>query len=343
MSTFSRRLPIYLLLDCSESMAGEAIEEVNRGVEAMLNALRSDPQALESAWVSIITFSRTARQVVPLTEVLHFQAPRLSVRSGTAMGAALRLVKQCLQREVTKTTATTKGDYKPLVILFTDGEPTDEWESIADELKRQRNPSIANIYAIACGADADAEVLRRITDIVLRMNDMSPQAWRKVFVWLTASVQSTSVALELGREGQPMNLPPLPEDALEVAPVSSGYKDPRPRQVFLHAMCSSTRRPYLMRFARRPSGDRYTALCSHPLDAVEEDGGGGGSAINTALLDGCPPCPYCENPAAVMCACSTLACCPGGSETISFSCPKCNQRGMAGPGGRGFDVNRSQG
>src|SRR5262249_42884361 len=214
-------------------MAGEAIEELGRGVDAMLDALRSDPMALETAWVSVITFSRVARQVTPLTELLHFQRPRLSVRTGTALGAALRLVKQCLQREVTKATSTTKGDYKPLVILFTDGGPTDEWEDIADDIKRQRNPSIANIYAIACGPDADSDVLRQVTDIVLRMKDMSPPAWKKVFVWLSASVQSTSLALESGREGQPLNLPPLPADVLEVAPVSSGYKDPRPRQVFL--------------------------------------------------------------------------------------------------------------
>jgi uncharacterized protein YegL len=344
MSSFTRRLPIYLLLDCSESMAGDAITEVNHGVQAMLDALRSDPQALESACLSVITFAGRARQVMPLTEILAFQAPRLSVRTGTAMGAALKLVKQCIQREVVKTTPTTKGDYKPLVILFTDGEPTDEWESIADDLKRQRNPSIANIYAIACGPDADTDVLRRVTDIVLRMKDMSPQAWRKVFVWLTASVQTTSQALEMGREGQPVNLPPLPADVLEVAPVSTGFKDPRPRQLFLHAWCSRNRKPYLMRFARRPDGDRYAALCAHPLESLEEEGGGGASLppINTAMLDGCPACPYCENPAAVMCACGALTCCSGAPEG-NFTCPKCHQSGSLGPGGHGFDVTRSQG
>ena len=35
MSTFTRRLPIYLLLDCSESMAGDAIEDVSRGVQTI--------------------------------------------------------------------------------------------------------------------------------------------------------------------------------------------------------------------------------------------------------------------------------------------------------------------
>src|SRR5205085_5647453 len=75
MSGQLRRLPIYLLLDCSESMAGEAIADLERGVETMVTVLRGDPQALESAYVSVITFARDARQVLPLTEILSFQCP----------------------------------------------------------------------------------------------------------------------------------------------------------------------------------------------------------------------------------------------------------------------------
>lgn len=343
MSAYTRRLPIYLLLDCSESMAGDAIAELGKGVDAMLASLRSDPMALESACLSVITFSNTAKQVVPLTEVLAFQPPRLSVRTGSALGAALRLVKQCIQREVRKTTANTKGDYKALVILFTDGEPTDDWEQIADDFKR--DPAIANVYAIACGPDADTDMLRSVTDIVLRMTDMAPAAWRKVFVWLSASVQSTSLALESGREGQSISLPPLP-DELEIAPKSMGVKDPRPRQVFLYARCSKTRKPYLMRYARRPQGDSYVPLCTHPLEEHEDDNKGSTLApVNSMMLEGCPGCAYCGNPVAVVCDCGGLFCASPepGSTTI---CPHCKQQGtLAAPdtSGRGFDVRQRKG
>ena len=52
-----RRLPVYLVLDCSGSMTGEPIEACRQGLKALLADLRSDPQALETAYLSVITFS----------------------------------------------------------------------------------------------------------------------------------------------------------------------------------------------------------------------------------------------------------------------------------------------
>ena len=54
----SRRLPVYLLIDTSGSMRGEPIESVKVGIEAMLSTLRTDPYALDTVSISIITFDR---------------------------------------------------------------------------------------------------------------------------------------------------------------------------------------------------------------------------------------------------------------------------------------------
>lgn len=69
MGAYIRRLPIYLLLDTSGSMMGEPIEAVKQGVKALLSELKSDPQTIETAYLSVITFDSHARQVVPLTEL----------------------------------------------------------------------------------------------------------------------------------------------------------------------------------------------------------------------------------------------------------------------------------
>ena len=68
-----RRLPVYLLLDCSGSMYGEPIEAVKNGVQVLVSTLRQDPYALETAYLSIITFDSSAKQVTPFTELSAWQ------------------------------------------------------------------------------------------------------------------------------------------------------------------------------------------------------------------------------------------------------------------------------
>jgi uncharacterized protein YegL len=341
MTSSLRRLPVYLLLDCSESMAGEAIDSVTRGVQTLITEMRSNPLALETVYLSLITFSREAKQVLPLTELYHIQPPKLSVRPGTAMGAALRLLMDCLKRDVVRTTATTKGDYKPLIFILTDGQPTDDWQSAADALKAPGMPKVANVIAIGCGPDVEIETLYRITDTVLLMTDVSAEAFRKLFVWLSASVQTASLKIE-GATGAPVSLPTLPADTVEIAERSAGGRKSRmPRQVFLHVRCSKTRQPYLMRYSLNQYGEYYDPVVSHPLEEFEPGDADTLPPINSSLLNGCPPCPYCRARGAGMCACGGLLCDypnPDGSVT----CPGCGSR--LGRGGDGsFDVKRTQG
>ncbi len=121
-----RRLPVYLLVDTSGSMHGEAIEAVRNGLQVMLSALMQDPYALETAYLSVIAFDSSARQLTPLTELTSFQLPNLQANGMTAMGEALSLLADCIQREVVKGSAEQKGDWKPVVFLLTDGAPTDD-------------------------------------------------------------------------------------------------------------------------------------------------------------------------------------------------------------------------
>ncbi len=49
-----RRLPIYFLIDVSESMVGDPIQQVEEGLATIIKTLKTDPTAIETVWVSII-------------------------------------------------------------------------------------------------------------------------------------------------------------------------------------------------------------------------------------------------------------------------------------------------
>ena len=206
-----RRLPVYLLLDTSGSMFGEPIEAVRNGVQVLVSTLRSDPYALETAYLSIITFNSTAQQVSPLTELAAFQAPSIDANGCTALGEALALLAKCVDNEVTKTTAEVKGDWKPLVFIMTDGVPTDNLSKGLAEFKKRK---FGTVVACAAGAGADTSTLKQITENVVSLDTADSATIKSFFQWVSASISTGSMKVEeAGVEvGTLSELPPPPAE-----------------------------------------------------------------------------------------------------------------------------------
>ncbi len=211
-----RRLPVYLLLDTSGSMHGEPIEAVKNGVQILLSNLRQDPYALETAYLSVITFNETAKQVVPLTELPSFQAPVLNASGCTSLGDALSLLASSIEREVAKTTAEEKGDWKPLVFIMTDGEPTDDWTKGLEALKKVRT---GVVVACAAGPGADTSVLKKITEVVVSLDTADDATIKAFFKWVSASVSVGSQKVDQGQK-EVIGLSDLPAPPPEVNVVS---------------------------------------------------------------------------------------------------------------------------
>ncbi|NEX19147.1 VWA domain-containing protein [Thiorhodococcus mannitoliphagus] len=206
-----RRLPVYLLLDTSGSMTGEPIEAVKNGVQILVSTLRQDPYALETAFLSVITFDSTARQVVPLTELATFQPPPLNATGVTALGEALGLLAERIEAEVARTTADAKGDWKPLVFIMTDGAPTDDWKKGLDRLKQVRT---GVIVACAAGQGGDTSVLKQITEVVVALDTADASTIKAFFKWVSASVSTGSQKVDQGLKEVTglSDLPPPPPE-----------------------------------------------------------------------------------------------------------------------------------
>ncbi|MFH7349833.1 VWA domain-containing protein [Acinetobacter variabilis] len=78
-----RRLPVFFVIDCSESMVGKPLEAVQEGIDFIMKSLRTDPYALETVYVSIIAYAGIVRTLVPLTELFAYRHCELPLGGGT--------------------------------------------------------------------------------------------------------------------------------------------------------------------------------------------------------------------------------------------------------------------
>lgn len=208
MST--RRLPVYILLDTSGSMRGEPIHAVNVGLQAMIHALRQDPYALESVYLSLITFDIEAREIFPLTPLDQVRLPEIAApdSGATFLGAALELLIQRMDRDVVRGTPDRKGDWRPLLFVMTDGSPSDTqcFREMVAEVKRRQ---FGNVVACAAGPKAKAETLKELTDQVVSLDTTDSAVFAQFFKWVSASVASGGASAGVA---SPNSLPPPPPE-----------------------------------------------------------------------------------------------------------------------------------
>ena len=188
-----RRLPIYLLVDTSGSMTGEPIAAVKNGIDMLVADLRCNPQALESAWLSVITFGGEAKQVVPLTEIDSFECPELVAGGKTELGGALKLVCECREKECRKTTKDDNGrlrgrDWLPMVFFFIDEEP--QGTGLAECIRAFKSEKWGRVVVVAAKDGSDDTILKRIADVdqFYQANNLGPNGLGFAFRWVDETI-----------------------------------------------------------------------------------------------------------------------------------------------------------
>lgn len=220
----SRRLPVYVLLDTSGSMKGEPIESVKNGLASLVASLRTDPHALDTVNLCLMTFDREVRTLVSLTPLDEFILPELVVPdSGPTMtGLALREVCLRVRSDVVKSTESQKGDWRPLLFIMTDGMPSDsaDYAAIIPQVKSAGFGTIVGCAAVTKSRVSDVEKskndatrlcdqLKLLCNHVVTLDTMDGNTFLAFFKWVSSAVANGHVSAGTSSE---VALPPPPPE-----------------------------------------------------------------------------------------------------------------------------------
>lgn len=187
----SRPLHFFWLVDCSGSMYGEKIGTVNHAIQStipeMADAAKDNPNA--QLMVRTLKFSTGASWVTPNpVNIEDFAWNDLDAGGVTDLGKAFEL----LAGQLTIPPMTDRA-LPPVIVLLSDGQPTDDYKKGLDKLLHLPWGKKAVRIAISIGQDADDDILQEFTgnrELVLQANN--PQALVKMIKWASTAASLVS-------------------------------------------------------------------------------------------------------------------------------------------------------
>lgn len=221
------RCPVVLLLDTSHSMLGQPINELNEGLRAFNEALKADPLASLRVEVAIVTFGGSVQAIdvrsgqaeaIPLdaeqafVTVDSFQPPTLTVNGNTPMGEAVRQGLMLLRQRKTIYKENSLDYFRPWIFLITDGYPTDEWQSAAEQVKEEESRKGVIFFGVGVeGADMQTLAQHSTERPPLKLRGL---AFQELFQWLSKSLS----AVAHSKPGEQAALPPVGWAQVDTSP-----------------------------------------------------------------------------------------------------------------------------
>jgi len=149
-------MPLLFVIDKSGSMAGERIASVNKSMAdilPMLNEISADNNDAKIK-IGIMEFDHNPNWITPsLIEPNAYDWIDIRTDGGlTNFGLACKSLNEKLSKNALLSDP--EGYNKPVIIILSDGEPTDEWKHEIEKLKQNQWFKQSQKFAIAIGHDA---------------------------------------------------------------------------------------------------------------------------------------------------------------------------------------------
>ena len=189
------RAPLVLVLDCSGSMQEEnKIQLLSDGLKTLATDLKADPIAARCGRVLVISFGGDSNVEImgDWTDAMDFTPPQLVAGGLTPLGAAMRCALDEVESQKTQMRSAGVSYKRPIVMLLSDGEPTDDWRQVAAECKNAETAHKVNIMAIGIGTQANKETLAHFSN--KGALSLSGLKFKELFIWLSRSIRAVSRA-----------------------------------------------------------------------------------------------------------------------------------------------------
>lgn len=181
-------LALVFLLDTSCSMNDAISNYVNALNEFIVNA-KKDYLTYKRIDITIIKFNDTVEIVQDFIPISKMKTVELSAYGLTTMGHAINLAIDKTKERIRLYNELGMQYYKPLIVMFTDGYPTDDMECAKQRLNEQVKNNKLNFFAIGASSNCDFWFLRELTrnSVVLDYKE-----YDDIFSWLLDGMKKIS-------------------------------------------------------------------------------------------------------------------------------------------------------
>ena len=187
-----RELHFIWIVDCSGSMRDDGkIQSLNYAIREAIPHMQREAENNFQAnlLISALKFSTGAQWFIPPTNIDSFKWIDVDAKGHTDLGKALRLLSEMLHIP-----PMTNRGLPPVLVLLSDGQPTDNYEEGLNKLLNEPWGKKAIRIAIAIGEDANIKVLEKFigNDERRPLLARNPETLSNYIRWVSTVVQSAS-------------------------------------------------------------------------------------------------------------------------------------------------------
>lgn len=188
-----RKVPICLLLDVSGSMSNidggskPKIEEINDNVKTFLEFVRNDARASKISEICIITFGGIVKVVQDYSNISNIGIPKFIAYGGTPLGEAVDKAVELLSTRRQYYKDNNIEHFKPILLLMSDGEPTDNYYTSAKNFSDRVIKKEFKVFPVGMGNSFNCTILNQFSPLLPPKQISKTEEFEKLFNLLSES------------------------------------------------------------------------------------------------------------------------------------------------------------